>query len=477
MITIPSRLHKRDPVKNNMSGLPDLDYLGDITCEVVADHLRCNSLQSQAEWSIPLDDVVCVLSDHERDSHGYRILFLQQGGGGGDSMSELKSVKVSDLPSAALSSYVHTESPYLGDPSGEKVDIHVVISTQSGMGRGRDIFSCTVQPLLWHLGLDGHYKIHETQSPHTITELAQSTFLPRAQAGVSQTIVLLSGDGGLADLIDVFHHFSEEALIPPNIALIPTGTGNAMANSTGLLSHARSALMALVQGKSVPIPTFRAKFSPGAQLVVEEGRSRSPISNPVTSSQSQVIYGGLVASWGLHASLVADSDTVEYRRFGPDRFKMAAQELLYPPDGTKTHRYSGIVTLTKLDHQTKTSYTEILGSGEHMYVLASLVSRLEKAFEISPASLPLDGRLNLIHFGVVPPERAMDILGQAYQNGQHVHDAAVTYTEIEGLRIDFRENLEHWRRVCIDGKIVAVEEGGWAELDREPRHQLKLLRP
>lgn len=112
---------------------------------------------------------------------------------------------------------------------------------------------------------------------------------------------------------------------------------------------------------------------------------------------------------------------------------------------------------------------------EHMYVLATLVSKLEREFTISPDSSPLDGCLRIVHFGPVPPDEAMRLMGQAYQGGLHVNDEVVTYTEIEGFRIDFRENDERWRRVCIDGKIVAVEQGGWMEVHREPRCLLNLV--
>jgi hypothetical protein len=36
------------------------------------------------------------------------------------------------------------------------------------------------------------------------------------------------------------------------------------------------------------------------------------------------------------------------------------------------------------------------------------------------------------------------------------------------LRIDFEEEGEDWkwRRCCVDGLIVGVEEGGWMEVQR-----------
>lgn len=113
-----------------------------------------------------------------------------------------------------------------------------------------------------------------------------------------------------------------------------------------------------------------------------------------------------------------------------------------------------------------------------MYVLATLVSHLEQPFCISPASKPLDGKLYLVLFGPRGGDDAMRIMGLAYQGGKHVDDGAVRYEEIEGLRIEFEgaeEEEGRWRRVCVDGKIVRVEAGGWVEVRREERRVLDVV--
>jgi hypothetical protein len=70
----------------------------------------------------------------------------------------------------------------------------------------------------------------------------------------------------------------------------------------------------------------------------------------------------------------------------------------------------------------------------------------------------------LVHFGPTTGDEAMRIMGLAYQGGKHVEDEKVRYEKVEGLRIEMREEDERWRRVCVDGKIVRVEEGGWVEV-------------
>ncbi|KAJ5118515.1 ATP-NAD kinase PpnK-type [Penicillium atrosanguineum] len=338
----------------------------------------------------------------------------------------------------------------------------------------KTVYQHAVQPFLTYLAIS--HQVHETQSAQTILELSQSQFLERACAGIPQTIILLSGDGGLIDIVDVFYRTHRKMHVSPHIALVPCGTGNAMASSIGLRAGPASSLTGLLWGKSVPMPVFAAKLSPGSQLVVDEGRNRSPI-DADSDAPHRTMYGAVVASWGLHAALVADSDTVDYRKFGSERFKMAAKELLYPSDGTNSHRFQGKLTLTTKDSQTDDLYEKPMEDNEHMYVLATLVSRLEKEFMISPESEPLGGQMRLLRFGPLPAEEAMRLMTLAYQEGQHVREETVTYVEVERVRIDFFEDQERWRRICIDGKIVAVEKGGWMELHKEPRQLLNVIKP
>jgi hypothetical protein len=58
----------------------------------------------------------------------------------------------------------------------------------------------------------------------------------------------------------------------------------------------------------------------------------------------------------------------------------------------------------------------------------------------------------------------MEIMGKAYDGGKHISDERVGYEEIDGLRIDFDEEDSRWRRICLDGKIIRVEKGGWVEV-------------
>lgn len=238
------------------------------------------------------------------------------------------------------------------------------------------------------------------------------------------------------------------------LSQLPLGTGNALFHSlhkpSDLPSIYIQGLRTLLHGIPKSLPIFSAKFSPGARLLTDEARVASPLTN-------DTLYGAVVASHGLHATLVADSDTTEYRKHGAARFGLVAKDLLHPEDGSRPHPYKANVFLDGKAIERK----------EHGYVLASLVSNLEKTFTISPASKPLDGKLRVLHFGALDGDETMEIMMGGYADGKHVHMKAVGYQIVERIRIEFEESGDtwRWRRCCVDGLIVGVEEGGWMQVD------------
>ncbi|KAF1842150.1 uncharacterized protein K460DRAFT_291331 [Cucurbitaria berberidis CBS 394.84] len=357
-------------------------------------------------------------------------------------------------------------------------ETRVVLSLGSGHQQAAHFFEDVVSPILTTLyGEEGMLtlKIHTTQSATTILELTNEVLFPAANGttGKPLRILLLSGDGGVVDLVN---GLSSKAMssqyVAPQVALLPLGTANALYHSINANAGANNkwGLHALASSTSKPLPIFTASFSPGARLLVDEARVEEAL--PTDEKGNGKLHGAVVCSWGMHASLVADSDTTEYRKFGIDRFKMAAKEALYPSDGSPPHPYKGRVSVLKgSDDWTA------LPEEEHMYVLATLVSNLEQPFCISPASKPLDGSLHLVHFGPTSGDEAMRIMGLAYQGGKHVEDPAVRYEAINGLRIDFKgmEDDGRWRRICVDGKIVRVDKDGWVEIRKEERRVLDVV--
>lgn len=355
----------------------------------------------------------------------------------------------------------------------DKHELHVIVSTGSGHNQADAFFKNVVSPVLTELyGSEkaSEAQIHTTESETSILELAHSALLPKAQDGKRIRIILASGDGGIVDLVN---GLLAESIAPsykaPQVVLLPLGTANALYHSMNAGGENTWGLDSLSSPTARPLPVFTATFSPGARLLVDEARKEEEL--PKDANATPVLHGAVVCSWGMHASLVADSDTTAYRKFGIDRFKMAATEALYPTDGSLPHSYQASISVLK------DGKWALLPEEEHLYVLATLVSHLEKPFCISPASKPLDGSLRLVQFGPTTGDDAMRIMGLAYQGGKHVEDEKVRYEEIDGLRIDFKGKEEdaRWRRICIDGKIVAVEKDGWMVLRKEERRILDVV--
>jgi diacylglycerol kinase family enzyme len=342
-------------------------------------------------------------------------------------------------------------------------ETHIILSTGSGHKQASSFCNDVLYPILDAIqpGFIDEIEEHITEDENSILNFTRDEFFPTANKGTPLRLILASGDGGIVDTVNsILAQPHSDVYVAPEIVLLPLGTANALYHSINAGQTQNTwGLTALSSTTSKPLPTFTATFSPGSRLLVKEATSKIPL--PTNAKDEPMLHGAVVFSWGMHASLVADSDSATYRKFGIDRFKMAAKEALYPEDGSLPHSYRGRVSILPENGQLKA-----MDETEHLYTLATMVSNLEAPFCISPESRPLDGRLRLVYFGPVSGDEAMRIMGLAYQGGKHVEEEGVRYEAVEGVKIEFEEEEERWRRVCVDGKIVVVEKGGWVEVRR-----------
>ena len=390
---------------------------------------------------------------------------------------KIHQVQIKELPEQLLKEYLLSSRPsHLSVPksSSGEANFHVIVSVRSGTCEAGRFYNDVVRPCFDMLGLlENDYSVHHTTTERSIIDFANNVLSPRANAGIAQTVLLVSGDGGIVDIANVLLQSTQSSTFrKPCIGLIALGTGNALANSTGLNQDSTRGLKDFFRGHPHSVPTLTARFSNNSKILLNEGRQTESL--PIDHAGVGIVHGAVVCSWGLHASLVADSDTTEYRKYGTQRFQMAAKELLDPSDGSEPHRYRGRIAIIQKDANGEES-TMYVDRREHMYILATLVSNLEQKLTISPNSKPLDGQLRFVHFGVLPSDEIMRILGLAFAGGKHIEENAVDYDAIQGLRIEFEEPDGRWRRICVDGKIIQVGEGGWVEVRRETRDVLDLI--
>jgi diacylglycerol kinase family enzyme len=384
------------------------------------------------------------------------------------------------------------------------------VSTKSGTGLALKFWEAVVKPLLVLLageqqskGASEDHHLLITQSAQSVKDFARGRWARKHAAAakaagsvpVPETIILLSGDGGVVDLLNGSDDETQTAdaapISLPTIALLPLGTANALFHSlhkplyissaqdgTGApASPLALALRTLIRGRPAPLPSFRADFTPGSRLVSYSpnegaaGFEESSISRHDTAVSH--LYGAIVASHGFHAQLVWESDTPEYRRHGSSRFGMVAAELL-----RESHPYRADVSFSPpagaADAHVKTiqpptaSTTDATSDvpSTFSYILATLVSNLERTFTISPASRPLENDLRLVHFGDVGGARTMDIMKAAYDEGKHISLPEVGYERVGGLTVRILEEDARWRKVCIDGTIVEIPKGGEMRVSR-----------
>lgn len=409
---------------------------------------------------------------------GYLLITIQQETQEGKDPFQLLSFLASSLPQTLLDQFLINDLPD-SLRTGPSSSLDVLISVRSGTGLAEKFFTSVLQPLLAILGLkdqghagteDGVYTATLTKDANTVKEFAKTKFgahdSPDSDTEKFQTVILLSGDGGLVDLLNGIHPSTSL----PTIALIPLGTGNALFHSLHMPhyttspdspSHLVLALRALLKGRAAPLPTFQASFSPGAHLV--DNDAPNSLGSPVSD-----LSGAIVASYGFHSQLVWESDTPAYRKHGAQRFGMVAAELLKEP-----HSYRASVETP----EGRIGTEEEDGKGEvpFNYVLATMVSNLEKTFTISPASEPLDGQLRLVHFAGVTGQRTMEIMGAAYGGGTHVDMEDVGYQAVEQVKVTTFEEDARWRKVCIDGTIVELPQHGTMLVQKSPEPRLKVL--
>lgn len=388
---------------------------------------------------------------------------------------------VTNLPEDVLARFAARSQWFLPSLMNDNQDdghpnIHVIISGKSGGELAKDVYNALLKPYFDAFGLKDNtdYQAHETTSTESITNLAKDVFLPRAQAGLSQSIVLLSGDGGIVDLVNGLLSSGppSEKYVKPMLAVLPMGTGNSLAHSTGVASDRTLGMSSIARGRPRSLPLYKAQLSSKSyQVSGTQAAQDSEAFEPITSTADKplIVFGAVVFSYGLHASLVGDSDTPEYRKHGNERFQMAAANLLFPLDHGSPHAYHAKLSIRAVGSQ---DWQEVPREA-HAYILATFNSNMEATFRISPASQPLDGHFRLIHFGTLEGggNAIMDIMKAAYDGGKHVNDERVSYEDIEALKVDFDveddEQDDQWRRVCIDGKIFVVAKKGFVVVEKQ----------
>jgi diacylglycerol kinase family enzyme len=185
----------------------------------------------------------------------------------------------------------------------QSANLYVIVSSLSGAGLASTAFERLLAPLLKVTSIEP--TVHWTTSKTSHIEFIEKATFDPAKENI---IVIFGGD------TIVYHVLNS---LPKNryltgsnqitLCVVPCGTGNAFVTSLGLRTIP-DGIMPLFGISSTgqlnrPLPLLK--------VTIQE------------DSVERVIWSAVVCSWGLHSSLVADSDSLEMRReHGPNRFRV-----------------------------------------------------------------------------------------------------------------------------------------------------------
>lgn len=164
-----------------------------------------------------LDENIICVTTAESNSPAHRIFSLAPIEEASQKPFELRITNTTLLPQDFLKKHIFKDLPaYLQADN----DIHVLISTLSGTGLASNFFDDVLYPILLAVGLaDSQYKVSRTSDPESVIRFARNELLSATTKGRKQTVMMLSGDGGLVDIVNGLL----EAGKPPRWALFPEG--------------------------------------------------------------------------------------------------------------------------------------------------------------------------------------------------------------------------------------------------------------
>ncbi|KAG0098098.1 hypothetical protein BGZ93_001132 [Podila epicladia] len=368
----------------------------------------------------------------------------------------------------------------------------VVLNPHSGMKQSLDQFNTVIQPALAKVNRNytliesttqGHAQDYFLTNIKTIlTDLVQSltntitsfahdasnNSIPPSSATLQ--VMVVGGDGTVHEIVNGVLRgvegtpFASEQFRPRiEFAVIPTGTGNAIATSLGI-AGVQDAIDRFLVGKAVPLRVMTVSTRSQDTNAVSDSNNNNNNSSNSNSNNNKGwvarVYTVVVNSFGLHCATVYDSDA--FRHLGNERFRMAAmknvenlkqykgQISVYGDVQTYDRTSRDLATVSSLD---ATKPTTVL-PGPFTYLLLTKQAFLEPGFRPTPLARTSDEWMDLLVVQNAGQAEIMDMFGGT-ATGEHIGLEKVEYLKVKALELETPEK----GRLCIDGEFMDIEAG------------------
>lgn len=346
-------------------------------------------------------------------------------------------------------------------PALAKANRNYTLIESTTQGHAQDYFLNNIQPILTDL----------VQSLSTTT---QNSIIPPTTATLQ--VMVIGGDGTVHEIVNgVLRGVENTPFISdqfrPRIefAVIPTGTGNAIATSLGV-NGVQDALDRFLAGKTVPLRVMTVS-------------THSDATSSSNNNWVPRVYTVVVNSFGLHCATVYDSD--EFRHLGNERFRMAAMKNV---ENLKQYAgrisvYGEVQIFDRTTAQLVTSSSSSSSSldatkpakilpGPFTYLLITKQAFLEPGFKPTPLASPSDEWMDLLAVQGVGQEAIMTMFGGT-ATGEHVQQETVEYLKVKALELETPER----GRLCIDGEFMEIEAGakGAVRIEVEEKEDVQLF--
>ncbi|KAI0029402.1 ATP-NAD kinase-like domain-containing protein [Vararia minispora EC-137] len=375
----------------------------------------------------------------------------------------------------------------------------LVYNPVCGSSSGREIAEQEVLPLLAKHGIVPAQVAGTQYAGHAGILVLE--FLEKMSPHSDHTIILVSGDGTLHEIINALHErkSSEIPVCTIKLVLVPGGTANAL----------HSSLFPPSPGSETTLSAVHAYLSSSSSLkplAIAKTIIQAADDSSSTGGRTSIL-SAVVTSTSLHACILHDAEALRATVPGLDRFKLAAAQ-------NATRWYNAHLRLlpsTRVQSSPVLQYDALLGrfvaapnadtpvelAGPFAYMLSTVnVDRLEPTFRITPLQRTYPpSPPTTMDVVIVRPQRdpslsgtgdaqrelfkdkVWAVMGGAYQDGVHIAFAygaegkvepaskgqpVVEYFRVGGWEWIPGDDDERAYLVCADGAILTIPTGGKA---------------